>query len=111
MPPPQDRCAGWYWLRSGAPGPSGVEVQSPGAPPERTAARLVTIQTPGTPLRLDDIRGRRRFSVSLPADTRSDVLRRLGARAEPGHLPVVEIEAESRAEARAIAAELLAEAL
>lgn len=52
---------------------------------------------------------RRRFMVSLPVDVPYRVLVRLGAVLEPGHLPVVEVEAESRSEAREIAAEMVAE--
>lgn len=53
---------------------------------------------------------RRRFMVSLSADVPYRVLVRLGAVLEPGHLPVIEIEAESRSEAREIASEMVAEA-
>jgi len=49
-------------------------------------------------------------TTSLPAGTDATVLSRLGARVEPGHLPTIELEAESRQEARELAAELLAEA-
>lgn len=50
---------------------------------------------------------RRRYLVPLDPDVNSDVLERLGGTVHPGTVRHLEIEAESRTEARMLAAELV----
>jgi len=62
---------------------------------------------PGEPVR-SSLPARRRFLVPLPADIDAVAIERLGDAVHPGRVPHVEVEAESRVEARQLLAEMLA---